>query len=50
MSIFTTPSAGFPGRLFPFEGRSLAVALAGYLVVLGLAWCFAGGRYITGAD
>ncbi len=38
-----------PGRLLPFEGRSLAVALAGYPVLLGLAGCSSSGRYITGA-
>jgi hypothetical protein len=40
---------GLPGRLFPFEGRSLAVALPGYPVLLWLAHLFLSGRYITGA-
>ena len=39
-----------PGRLLPFEGRSLAVALAGRLVLLWLAGRVSSGRYITGAN
>jgi len=38
-----------PGRLFPFEGRSLAVARAGCPVLLRLAGRSSSGRYITGA-
>ena len=39
-----------PGRLLPFEGRSLAVALAGRPVLLRLTGLFSSSRYITGAD
>ena len=38
-----------PGWLFPFEGRSLAVARAGCPVLLRLAGRSSSGRYITGA-
>jgi hypothetical protein len=38
-----------PGRLLPFEGRSLAVAPAGRPVLRWLAGRWPGCRYITGA-
>ena len=42
------PSAGFAGWLFPFQGRSLASALAGP-AVLGAGLECPAQRYITGA-
>jgi hypothetical protein len=42
------PSAGFPGWLFPFQGRSLAIALAGP-ALLNAGWDEPVQRYITGA-
>jgi hypothetical protein len=38
-----------PGWLVPLEGRSLAVARAGYPVLLWLVGRSSNGRYITGA-
>jgi hypothetical protein len=42
------PFAGFAGWLFPFQGRSLASALAGP-AVLNADWWKPAQRYITGA-
>jgi hypothetical protein len=42
------PSAGFAGWLFPFQGRSLASALAGSAVHIA-GWDEPAQRYITGA-
>jgi hypothetical protein len=42
------PTAGFAGWLFPFQGRSLASALAGP-ALLNAGWDEPAQRYITGA-
>ena len=41
------PSAGFAGWLFPFQGRSLAIALAGP-ALLNAGWDEPVQRHITG--